>query len=131
MPQVADSRYERGWLVSEAETRLTPGTAGWRLHAVSRIEHGPWPWSNLRRGYFQPVAALVTTRLYLARRDGAPQPLPLLLQSQVDLQGATRVLLVNEQELFAQDADHSWFVQGLRGELHLDQRLHRVRGELQ
>ena len=128
--RVVDSRYERGWLVSEAEAGLLLGTAGWRLHASSRIEHGPLPWSDLRRGHFQPVAARATTRLSLSRGYGELQPLPFPLQSRVDLQGTTRVLLQSEEELFAQDADLSWLARGLQGELHLDERLHRMHGEL-
>ena len=54
-----------------------------------------------------------------------------MLRSRVDLQGTTRVLLQSEEELFAQDAEHTWLAQGLEGELLLDERLHRVQGELQ
>jgi uncharacterized protein YdgA (DUF945 family) len=61
--------YQRGWFNAEARTHY----AGLRsaeertlsppftLH--SRIEHGPWPWSQLGRGGWWPSAAYMETRV--------------------------------------------------------------------
>jgi len=128
--QVAENSYDRGWLVSKAETSLTPAEADWRLIATSHIDHGPFPWSRLQNGQFQPAAGDATTRLAVVAAGKEPQPLPLLVHSRVSLEGITRVALRSEQDVHVQDAEHSLALQGLSGDLELNLRRKRMHSEL-
>jgi len=87
--------FSRGWLKSEANTRiLLPGTPI-AIDAIHRIEHGPLPLSKLLSGEFAPALALIKTTLRFTPSADAPAGLveslkilpPIEIETVLDLSG--------------------------------------------
>lgn len=92
-------RYQRGWFSAQAWTRYgglraADGTTLSPAFTVySRIEHGPWPWSQLRRGDWRPRAARIETRTMGAgERPSGGTGTQLDLMVALDGSGSARIV---------------------------------------
>jgi len=93
---VVDSRFQRGWFSSAAETTLTLRGRDISVIAEHSIEHGPFPISN-PLGYLaslRPLQALINTALTLPgiRASGKDQPLGTLITT-INIDGTTETLV--------------------------------------
>lgn len=136
--QVLESRYRRGWLVSEAETDLSlaagalaQGGGDWRLRASSQITHGPLSWGDLLQGRIQPMAARAETRLALTPGSGESQPLGPILSTRVDFDGNTQLLLHSGEDGRSHGEGVAFRVDEIEGEIRIDARGNRIQADIQ
>lgn len=126
---VIRSRYERGWLGADAETVLRYPGLPVDVVAHHRISHGPIALDRWLSGEatFEPVRALIRSRLTLHAPSGASSPAlwglsalpPLITETTVALDG-TGIATFEVHALKAQLAGGSLDWRGLRGELRFD-----------
>ncbi|MFV1997462.1 MAG: YdgA family protein [Acidiferrobacterales bacterium] len=87
--------FSRGWLKSEANSKILLPTTPIVIDATHRIEHGPLPLSQLLSGDFAPALALIKTTLRFTSSIKAPAGLaeslktlpPVEIETVLDLSG--------------------------------------------
>jgi uncharacterized protein YdgA (DUF945 family) len=92
-----ETAFQRGWLGSRAETRLSGAVGGASIELVlrHRVVHGPLPLGELLEGRLprRPVRAIVYTRIAHDPAEGENQVPALEARTRIDLDGSLRVTL--------------------------------------
>lgn len=135
--RVLESRYRRGWLVSEAETDLALAVGGsardgddWRLRASSRVEHGPLAWGDLLQGRIRSMAGHAMTHLTLTKGSGEPYPLGPMLRTRVDLEGGANVRLLPGDGVPFQRDGIELRTGDMQGEIRIDGQRDRIQADI-
>ena len=127
---VASEQFERGWLFSKARAMVRAPGLPVEFSAEHVIAHGPFRLDRWLAGDFalEPLRAHIETRGTLKVSMQVPISLPISIDTTIAFNGEGHAHVESPPHARAKDDDVEWA--GLKGDVHFDAALQRIRADL-